>query len=138
MPFGPHVPRADGAAIRALLHEEVAPLLVRRMRAGIWLLLAALALFAIEALAIYRTAAAVCAVQLATLLAHQALAPAAAMAALGLLPRRALRGVRDDGDLEHLTGDPLSALLLFIVLTMGTAMLLPWRWPTGHRRRRAG
>ena len=137
MPFRPHASRADSAEIRAALREEVAPLLVRRMRAGIWLLIAALVLFAIEALAIYRADRnplfIVKAVQLATLLwAFWALARRppqwlrSVYIALVVLCEVCVTTVIS----SIITADPLSALLLFIVLTMGTAMLLPWGvWP---------
>lgn len=133
----PYPARADGTLIRAALRQELAPLLVRRMRAGIWLLVAALAVFAIEALVIYRAESAalfeVKLIQLATLVwAYWALArrpPAwrrSVAIALVVLCEVCVTTVIS----SLVTGDPVSALLLFIVLTMGTAMLLPWGvWP---------
>jgi len=129
--------RADADAIRAALREELTPLLVRRMRAGIWILVAALLLFWFEVVVIYPANWAplfrVKGVQLVTL-----------VWAYWMLSRPPLRWQRSIWVglvvltevcvttvlSSIITDDPVSALLLFIVLTMGTAILLPWgTWP---------
>ena len=133
----PRVCSADLGAVRAALHEELTPLLVRRMRAGIWLLVAALLLFGVEVVAIYRGDARRSSRSRSSSCSHWcgrywALSrrPRAWQRSIGIGTRRAHRSVRDHGLSSIITDDPVSALLLFIVLTMGTAMLLPWGvWP---------
>lgn len=127
----------DLAAIQAELRAELTPLLVRRMRAGIWLLVAALLLFALEIFAVYPAQAPsllrVKGVQLLTLMwGYWALSrrPEAwrrsIWIGLVVLVEVCITTVIS----SIITDDPVSALLLFIVLTMGTAMLLPWGvWP---------
>jgi PAS domain S-box-containing protein len=127
----------DLAAIQAELRAALTPLLVRRMRAGIWLLVAALLLFALEIFAVYQAHAPsllrVKGVQLLTLMwGYWALSrrPEAwrrsIWIGLVVLVEVCITTVIS----SIITDDPVSALLLFIVLTMGTAMLLPWgAWP---------
>src|SRR5262245_55492039 len=127
----------DLAAIQAELRAHLTPLLVHRMRAGIWLLVAALLLFALEIFAVYPAHAPsllrVKGVQLLTLVwGYWALwrRPEAwrrsIWIGLVVLVEVCITTVIS----SIITDDPVSALLLFIVLTMGTAMLLPWGvWP---------
>ena len=125
--------RADSATIRAALQEELTPLLVRRMRAGIWLLVGALLLFAAEIAWVYpnrwETLIQVKAVQLVTLIwAYWMLSrrpqgwQRAIVVGLIVIAEVCVTTVIS----SIITDDPVSAMLLFIVLCMGTAMLLPW------------
>jgi len=128
---------ADAEVIRAALRQELTPLLVRRMRAGIWILVAALLLFWFEVIVVYPANWAplfqVKAVQLVTLVWGYWMLSRAPLRwrrsiwiGLVVLTEVCVTTVLS----SIVTDDPVSALLLFIVLTMGSAMLLPWGvWP---------
>src|SRR5262245_21036336 len=127
----------DIGAVRSALRSELTPLLVRRMRAGIWLLVAALCLFGVEVVAIYDVHAAPLfrskLVQLITLVwGYWSLSrrpvtwQRSIWIGMVVLTEVCVTTVLS----SIVTDDPVSALLLFIVLTMGSAMLLPWGvWP---------
>jgi PAS domain S-box-containing protein len=128
--------RDEAAAVRSAMHAELTPLLVRRMRAGIWLLVAALLLFGLEIPWVYPEHRAalieVKIVQLITLvwaywmLWQRAEWQRSIVVGLIVIAEVCVTTVIS----SIITDDPVSAMLLFIVLCMGTAMLLPWGvWP---------
>ncbi|MEO8600935.1 MAG: PAS domain-containing sensor histidine kinase [bacterium] len=108
------------------------PLLLQRMRGGLWILLVALLLFFAQSLSSYPDRLgplyAIKAIQLATILwAFWMLGPAASWrravaVALVVLAEVCATTVASD----VITVDVTSAMLLFSILAMGTAMLLPW------------
>jgi signal transduction histidine kinase len=128
---------APADRLHAELRAEATALLARRMRVGLWLLLAAIALFAmVEACVNPREMAALARVklvQLATVaaafwaIAHVAITfRRAVIITLFVLAEvcvtTAISGI--------ITQDVVSIYLLLVVLTMGTAMVLPWGvWP---------